>query len=1405
MSSEPPTASTGPVTSTAEPDQTATSAPAAKKETALQRETRLTGNADLISFVNGELQRAYRLSQPNMPLARKIVGRFCHAKSTQDFHRRIKDYIVGDQISALALHTAIDKYLKTLEEHGSGVAAGGSSSVLEGTWPASSSSAVPGGLLQVKRKLHQQNVAAAGSEKDVLYVRPGSTLGLDRLAQQKRAEQAGKSSSMMLMSPNLDGDEEDDGPNLLFSAPKKAAEPREIDKFLSDHAADHGRTKQVGGLVGREDADDEDVSLFDADGRRREKQTGGGVRVFRGNKTAVMAVNDDSVMAKKVLGLQHDVLDEDFQEKIMHEVEMDEFDDMEMDRQWYDADESGMSGGSSLTYGSTMDAAELFEKEQDLKKNAEQVFQKKLSLAQQERNVNTERWEDNQMRIAGFGERKEIDLDSFRLLNEGRTQHVVVSETVPPFLDGRVSYTTQQDPVSVVKDITSDLAVLAKKGSDSVKRVREEGDKHKMRDRFWEVQNSAMGALIGASDKQKSADGTDNAPGPAADQEIDGLADKDYNYKKDNQFADAMKNVAARGVFGGKERTIDEVRMALPVYHVKDEIMDLLREHQVLIAVGETGSGKTTQLTQYLYEKGYASGDAIIGCTQPRRMAAMSVAKRVADERKCELGDLVGYSIRFEDCTSPETKIKYMTDGVLLRETLQDKDLEKYSCVIMDEAHERGLNTDVLFGILKNVVVRRRDFRLIVTSATMDSEKFSQFFGSVPVFKIPGRTFPVDTFFSKSAAQDYVKEAVHQAIQVHVSQPRGDILIFMTGQEDIDTTCLLLADKLIEVGENVEPLNILPVYSTMPADLQARIFQPSPYRKAIVATNIAETSLTVDGVKYVIDTGFCKLKVYDPKVGMDSLQITPISQANANQRRGRAGRTEAGACWRLYTERAYVVRRGSSLGRGDFSWITLPSSLRGIFHLRRPRCTTLRRPRCTTLFHLHHDSLFSSPYSTLLRGIFHLHHDSPQAEMHENTIPEIQRTNLSQVVLLLKSLGIDNLLQFDFMDPPPQETIINSMYQLWMLGALDNLGNLTDAGRKMSDFPVDPPLAKMILSAVNLKCVTEILVVIAMINGATSIFFRPKERADEADAAKEKFSVSESDHLTLLNVYQQWKRNGYSASWCGSHYLQAKGLKRVRETCSQLTDITSQHKIPLSSCGGDWDSLRKAVCSGYFHNASKMRGIGEYINLRSNIPCHLHPTSALYGLGYTPDYVVYHEVILTTKEYMQQVTAVEPAWLAEMGPMFFSVRETGTDVAALRRQDAENQRKMEYEAQLESDRLAAELKTQREREEMVASSKQQVASFGRKRGGREGVGGVGGSSAGEQDPRGEAKRKRDEAVVKDVLSIGGGMGEDDQEQVRRKRQEDSSDDEGVSRNRRTAGGAQVGKKRKKMVIGGGSK
>ncbi|KAI9834780.1 MAG: DEAH-box RNA helicase prp16 [Sarea resinae] len=898
-----------------------------------------------------------------------------------------------------------------------------------------------------------------------------------------------------------------------------------------------------------------------------------------------------------------------------------------LDRDWYAGDEFGHTfgdethnpfGSAENTWADQQREAVLTEKKQNRGMSARQVQKQK----------DVDAWETNRMLTSGVAQRRDYDND-FEDDEEATRVHLLVHDLKPPFLDGRKVFTKQLEPVPAVKDPQSDMAVFSRKGSKVVKEKRQQKERQKQAQEATNVAGTALGNLMGI----KEDEGDSAAPAPGEDEQKGG-----------SKFAEHLKKNEGQSVFS-KSKTLREQREYLPAFAVREELLRVIRDNQVIVVVGQTGSGKTTQLTQFLYEDGYARS-GMIGCTQPRRVAAMSVAKRVSEEMEVKLGGLVGYAIRFEDCTSKETAIKYMTDGVLLRESLVEPDLDKYSCIIMDEAHERALNTDVLMGLIKKVLARRRDLKLIVTSATMNSERFSRFYGGAPEFLIPGRTFPVDIQFSRSPCEDYVDSAVKQVLAIHVSQGPGDILVFMTGQEDIEVTCELVEERLKMLNDPPK-LSILPIYSQMPADLQAKIFERAApgVRKVIVATNIAETSLTVDGIMYVVDAGYSKLKVYNPRMGMDTLQITPISQANASQRAGRAGRTGPGKAFHLYTELAF------------------------------------------------------------------------KNDMYIQTIPEIQRTNLANTVLLLKSLGVKDLLDFDFMDPPPQDTITTSLFDLWALGALDNIGDLTALGRKMTAFPMDPSLGKLLLTSQDYGCSDEILTIVSMLS-VPSVFYRPKERQEEADAAREKFFVPESDHLTLLHVYTQWRSNGHSDAWCVRHFLHPKALRRAKEIREQLADIMSVQKMQLSSCGTDWDIIRKCICSGYYHQAAKVRGIGEYVNLRTSVGVQLHPTSALYGLGVLPEYVIYHELILTSKEYMSTVTAVDPYWLADLGSVFYTLKEksylnpsAGASANQTKRvTEREFNKKMELETQMAEDRAREEARKKAELEKDGKVEKKAVKS-----------------------------------------------------------------------------------------------
>ncbi|XP_020096072.1 pre-mRNA-splicing factor ATP-dependent RNA helicase DEAH1-like isoform X2 [Ananas comosus] len=609
---------------------------------------------------------------------------------------------------------------------------------------------------------------------------------------------------------------------------------------------------------------------------------------------------------------------------------------------------------------------------------------------------------------------------------------------------------------------------------------------------------------------------------------------------------------------------LQEDRKSLPIYRYREELLKAIQDHQVLVIVGETGSGKTTQIPQYLHEAGYTKAGKI-ACTQPRRVAAMSVAARVSQEMGVKLGHEVGYSIRFEDCTSEKTVLKYMTDGMLLREFLGEPDLASYSVVMVDEAHERTLSTDILFGLVKDIARFRKDLKLLISSATLDAEKFSDYFDSAPIFKIPGRRYPVEIHFTTAPEADYIDAAIVTVLQIHVTQPLGDILVFLTGQEEIETVDEILKHRIKGLGTKIAELIICPIYANLPTELQAKIFEPTPEgaRKVVLATNIAETSLTIDGIKYVVDPGFCKIKSYNPRTGMESLLVNPISKASAEQRAGRSGRTGPGKCFRLYTKYNYD-------------------------------------------------------------------HD-----LEENSVPEIQRTNLANVVLTLKSLGIHDLVNFDFMDPPPSEALLKALEQLFALNALNSRGELTKTGRRMAEFPLDPMLSKMIVASDKYKCSDEIISIAAMLSVGNSIFYRPKDKQVHADNARLNFHTGNvGDHIALLNV---------------------RSMKRARDIRDQLEGLLERVEIELTSNGNDLDTIKKAITSGFFHHSAKLQKNGSYRTVKNPQTVYIHPNSGLAQV--LPRWVIYHELVLTTKEFMRQVTELKPEWLVEIAPHYYQLKD----------------------------------------------------------------------------------------------------------------------------------------------------
>uniref|UniRef100_A0A6Q2YUB5 RNA helicase n=1 Tax=Esox lucius TaxID=8010 RepID=A0A6Q2YUB5_ESOLU len=612
--------------------------------------------------------------------------------------------------------------------------------------------------------------------------------------------------------------------------------------------------------------------------------------------------------------------------------------------------------------------------------------------------------------------------------------------------------------------------------------------------------------------------------------------------------------------------SIEKQRQKLPVFKHRNNILYLVENYQTVIIVGETGCGKTTQIPQYLLEAGWAAEGKVIGVTQPRRVAAISVANRLAEERGALLGHEVGYTIRFDDCSDPHaTRIKFLTDGMLVREMMADPLLKKYSVLMLDEAHERTLYTDIAIGLLKKIQKKRRDLRLIVASATLDAKKFQEFFNlnetgdpnqdTCGILTVEGRTFPVDVFYTVSPVPDYVKATVETVLKIHETEDDGDVLAFLTGQEEVEKVVSMLQEQARALGRYAmkKHLKVLPMYAGLPYVDQMKVFERTPptVRKVVVATNIAETSITINGIVFVIDCAFVKLRAYNPRTAIESLVVTPISKASASQRAGRAGRNRAGKCFRLYTEE-------------DFE--KLPAS----------------------------------------------------------TVPEMQRTNLAPVILQLKALGIDNVLRFSFLSPPPAQSMVQALELLYALGGLDQYGRLTDPmGFRMAEFPLSPMFAKMLLESGNFGCSKEIVTIAAMMQ-IQNIFVVPSNQKKPAVGVP----CTHHTHLTVT----------------------------VRE---QLRRLMNKFKVPRTSSEGDPDVILRCIVSGFFANAARIHHSGSYRTLRDDRELHIHPNSVLFGEK-PPKWVVFNEVVQTSKYYMRDVTAVESSWLVELAPHFYKQAKHGS-------------------------------------------------------------------------------------------------------------------------------------------------
>ncbi|EPQ58523.1 P-loop containing nucleoside triphosphate hydrolase protein [Gloeophyllum trabeum ATCC 11539] len=594
------------------------------------------------------------------------------------------------------------------------------------------------------------------------------------------------------------------------------------------------------------------------------------------------------------------------------------------------------------------------------------------------------------------------------------------------------------------------------------------------------------------------------------------------------------------------------------------------------------------KLPQYLYEAGWAQDGNVIACTQPRRVAATSVAMRVAAEVGSMLGDEVGYTIRFEDVSNKErTRIRYLTDGMLFREALVDPLLSSYSVIMIDEVHERSVYTDLLLGILKKIRRKRPSLRLIVSSATLDASSLLEYFRAdngpdeAIILSLEGRMYPVEVAYLQEPTPDYVKKAAEVAWDINSRQGPGDILIFLTGREEIDRCLEELAEYLPTRKGNASRLTLLALHAGLTTEEQMRVFQPAErgYRKVIVATNIAEASITIEGIKYVVDCGFVKLRTYNPTTTLSSLAVVPTSLASAVQRAGRAGRTSPGICYRLYPH--HVIKTFT-----------------------------------------------------------------------KTTPPEVTRTDLTTPILQLKSLGIDDLMKFEWVTPPPAESVLRALEGLVNAGMVDHGGALTEVGQKVAECPVEVNIARMLFSSKDFQCGEEILTIAAM-TAVQNVFVIP-DGADGALAELErrKFTAEEGDHLTLLNTYNAFVKYGKSSSWCKNHALSFRAMSRAVSIRSQLKKYMQRFGLPLKSCEGDAKRLRQCLVSGYWRNGARWVADGTYRSIRGNIPLHVHPDSVLFTRKPKSGWVVFHEMEETKKIHIRILTEIDPDWLLAHGHKF---------------------------------------------------------------------------------------------------------------------------------------------------------
>lgn len=663
------------------------------------------------------------------------------------------------------------------------------------------------------------------------------------------------------------------------------------------------------------------------------------------------------------------------------------------------------------------------------------------------------------------------------------------------------------------------------------------------------------------------------------------------------------------------------VRKTLPIWPQADSIKAALKKNNILVLTGETGSGKSTQVPQFLATEPWCT--KCIAITQPRRVAAISLARRVAEEMGSFMGSQspqakVGYSVRFDNATGPNTKIKFLTEGMLLQEMLRDPVMSQYSAVVVDEVHERSVNVDLILGFLRNLLAgvesgsdtkRKHPLKVVVMSATADVDSLVKFFhdsqpapkleqndnklvekdtGAISTCFVEGRQYPVKTVYMPAPTQDWIESALKIIFQIHYKEPLpGDILVFLTGQDTIEGLEKLVNDYAEGMDKEMPKLLALPLFAALPQHAQQQIFQPTPFRtrKVILATNIAETSVTVPGVRFVIDCGKSKIKQFRNRLGLESLLVKPISQSAAIQRKGRAGREAPGQCYRLYTEEGYK-------------------------------------------------------------------------SMEERTVPEILRCDLSQAILTMKARGVDDVINFPFLDRPPREALEKALLQLLHLQALTENGGISETGLKIAKFPLTPTLGRVLVEAAKSErdCLLDVIDTISALS-VENVFLNlvTEERKEEAEEARRELYRREGDHLTLLVTVQRYAEERTDRkAWCEKHFVSHRAMQNVMNIRKQLQQMCTQLKL-LSSGDTQSDSapsearsqaILACMLRGFIANTARMMPDGSYKTLMGNQTVAIHPSSVLFGRKV--EAIVFNEFLFTGKAWARGVSAVQLDWVTEV-------------------------------------------------------------------------------------------------------------------------------------------------------------